>query len=250
MHAVTGALQRSRGHVITYEDVQAPCCVSEPLPGSPRPRVRGSICTNPTRSFGKRACTCVCTAAMFTAARMRTQPRGPSTGEAAGVPCTVDRSSAVREDATSPSVRSWTGLEGRHPGLSPTAEFPLLHKGVAASGRVTWQGLASRQTGNSQDEAAGYRGRREKPTGHGDADSLRGDSSGPRPCSAPVRLLGCPGLGAPTRRAGSPERAWPEGTGPCRQGEGCPPVPAPAVGRCVPIPPLVPPSRCLCSLVL
>lgn len=81
-----GPLPRSRGHVITYEDVQAPCCVSEPLPGCPRPRVRGSICTNPTRSFGKGACTCVCTAAMFTAARMRTQPRGPSTGEAAGVP--------------------------------------------------------------------------------------------------------------------------------------------------------------------
>lgn len=171
-------------------------------------------------------------------------------GRRRGCPCTVDRSSAVREDAMSPSVRTWTGLEGRHPGLSPTAEFPLLHKGVAASGRVTWQGLASRQTGNSQDEAAGYHGRREKPTGHGDADSLRRDGSGPRPCSAPVCLLGCPGLGAPTRRAGSPERAWPEGTGPCRQGDGCPPVPAPVVGRCVPIPPLVPPSRRLCSLVL
>lgn len=148
-------------------------------------------------------------------------------GRRRGCPCTVDRSSAVREDATSPSVRTWTGLEGRHPGLSPTAEFPLLHKGVAASGRVTWQGFASRQTGNSQDEAAGYRRRREKPTGHGDADSLRGDGSGPWPCSAPVRLLGCPGLGAPTRRAGSPERAWPEGTGPCRQGDGVPSRPCP-----------------------
>lgn len=213
MHAVTGPLPRSRGHVITYEDVQAPCCVSEPLPGDPSARTRHA-------SLGKvRAPACAprrCSQRPGCGRSLGARPRG----RRRGCPCTVDRPSAVREDATSPSVRSWTGLEGRHPGLSLTAEFPLLHKGVAASGRVTWQGLASRQTGNSQDEAAGYHGRREKPTGHGDADSLRGDGSGPRPCSAPVRLLGCPGLGAPTRRAGSPERAWPEGTGPCRQGEG------------------------------
>lgn len=171
-------------------------------------------------------------------------------GGGGGAPCTVDRSSAVREDATSPSVRSRTGLEGRHPGLSPTAEFPLLHKGVAASGCVTWQGLL-------HDRPVTLRMR---PPGIADGERNRRAMAMQTRCAgtarAPGRALppsvcsGLPALGLrraePGARSGPGRRA----RGLVGRERGCPPVPAPVVGRCVPIPPLVPPSRRLCSLVL
>lgn len=171
-------------------------------------------------------------------------------GRRRGCPCTVDRSSAVREDATSPSVRSWTGLEGRHPGLSPTAEFPLLHKGVAASGRVTWQGLLHGRPVTL----------RMRPPGIADGERNRRAMAMQTRCAgtarAPGRALppsvcsGVPALGLrraePGARSGPGRRA----RGLVGRERGCPPVPAPVVGCCVPIPPLVPPSRRLCSLVL